>query len=170
MAIAYLGLGSNIGDRRRNLRRALARLGAFATIEAVSSVYESEPVGIREQPDFWNLVVRVSTDLAPRALLERVREIERQLGRVEAIRNAPRTLDIDLLLYDDLVIREPDFEVPHPRMLDRAFVMLPLAELDPERIHPVTGRSIRNQLGAELVPARVHKLFDGAELLEEDGA
>ena len=167
MATAYLGMGTNIGDRRQNLREGLAGLGEFATIQAVSSVYETEPVGFREQPDFWNLVARATTDLEPRELLTRTRAVERRLGRVDAVRNAPRTLDIDLLLYDGQVIRDPDLEVPHPRMLERAFVLVPLAELDPELRHPIAGQSIRALLDAAPTLERIRRLFDGAELLSE---
>lgn len=165
MAIAYLGMGTNLRDRRRNLREGLLGLREFAAIEAVSSVYESEPVGERDQPVFWNLVVRISTHLEPAELLRRTREIERRLGRVNAVRNAPRTLDIDLLLHDDRIVREEGIEVPHPRMLGRAFVLRPLAELDPGLRHPTAGRTIREILEASRGLEWTRRLFPGAELL-----
>lgn len=146
MAHAWLGLGTNLGEREANLARAIAALQALGTIEAVSSVYESEPVGFLEQPAFWNLVLRLSTDLSPEELLAAAKEIEVGLGRRPSFRNAPRVIDIDLLLYDDAQFTLPDLVVPHPRLLERAFVLRPLVEIDPELAHPVTGESLRERL------------------------
>lgn len=168
-ARVYLGLGTNLGDRKRNLRAALRRLGAVLEIDAVSSVYETEPVGYREQPDFWNLVVRGRTALEPFALLAAAQRIERQLGREPSFRNAPRVIDIDLLLYGDLRLVTSKLEVPHPRMLERAFVLRPLAEVEPGLRHPVTGERISERLaavGAGLEHAQ--PLFPGTRLLERD--
>ncbi len=139
MPTVYLGLGTNLGDRESNLREALRRLAELVRIEAVSSVYESEPVGFRAQPDFWNLVVRVHTELGPRALLVAIQEIERAMGRRPSFRNAPRVIDIDILLYDDVQLDLPELTIPHPRMLERAFVLVPLAELAPDLELPGLG-------------------------------
>lgn len=142
MATAYLGLGTNLGDRDANLAAALELLDERVGIDAVSSVYESEPVGYTAQPKFLNLVARIRTKLAPRDLLEALQEIERELGRERHFRNAPRVIDVDLLLYDDEVLEEPGLTVPHPRMLERDFVLRPLVELDPELRHPIRGRLV----------------------------
>jgi 2-amino-4-hydroxy-6-hydroxymethyldihydropteridine diphosphokinase len=172
VARVYLGLGSNLGDREANLARALARLRSVMSIEAVSWVYETEPVGYREQPDFLNLVVVGQTELTPEALLEATQGIERELGRERPFRNAPRTIDIDLLLYDGLVRESPELTLPHPRMLERQFVLRPLADVDPELRHPVTGERIADRLAGEGTGERVEARFPGERLLggsEEGG-
>lgn len=139
MATAYLGLGGNVGDRGRHLLQAIQRLRDIVTVEAVSSVYQSEPVGFTDQRSFWNVVVRVNTALLPEQLLADLLRIERALGRVRTFRNAPRNIDIDILLYDDVVLDVPGLELPHPRMHERAFALLPLLELAPELRDPRTG-------------------------------
>ncbi|MGK7310661.1 MAG: 2-amino-4-hydroxy-6-hydroxymethyldihydropteridine diphosphokinase [Candidatus Longimicrobiales bacterium M2_2A_002] len=136
---AFLGLGSNVGARADHLAFALRRLGELGRIEGVSDVYETSPVGYLPQPDFLNLVVRLRTALRPIELLEAVRAIEEERGRERRFRNAPRTLDIDILLYGDRVVTEPGLEVPHPRMTERAFVLVPLLELDADIADPRTG-------------------------------
>ena len=136
---AYLGLGSNVGARTDHLAFALRRLRDLGRIEGVSGVYETEPVGYLRQSRFLNLVVRLRTPLGPRELLEGVRSIEEERGRERRFRNAPRTLDIDILLYGDRVVTEPGLQVPHPRMAERAFVLVPLLELDAEIADPRTG-------------------------------
>lgn len=124
---AYLGLGSNLGDRRAHLRAAVA---ALPDVTAVSPVYETEPVGgPDEQPPYLNLVVALDTDLSPRELLELGRALEAAAGRVRAERHGPRTLDVDVLVVGDLAVDEPDLTVPHPRMWERRFVLAPLADL-----------------------------------------
>jgi len=129
---AFLGLGSNLGDRVANLQRAVGLLDARPGIRVVrtSSVYETDPVG-PPQPDYLNAVAEVRTTLAPRELLMAALEVERALGRVREERWGPRTLDVDVLTYGDERIDEPGLTVPHPRMHDRAFVMVPLSELEP---------------------------------------
>lgn len=166
MATVFLGLGTNLGDREANLRAALRMLRDVVRIEAVSSVYESEPVGYRAQPDFWNLVVRAGTRLEPSALLEAVRGIERALGREPSFRNAPRVMDIDLLLYDDVELDLPELTLPHPRMLERAFVLKPLAEVAPDVVHPATGRTFREHAAEAERLERAVPLFPGERLLE----
>lgn len=130
---AFLGLGSNLGDRAGNLRRAIELLNAEPGIEVVasSSVWETDPVGGPSQPDYLNAVVRARTDLAPHDLLRACLRAEAALGRVRNVRWGPRTIDIDVLLVDALEIDDADLTVPHPRMTERAFVLLPLLELDP---------------------------------------
>jgi len=114
------------------------------TVVRESSVYETDPVGFLDQPSFLNMVVRIETTKTPLELLAHVLDVEQRLGRVRTFRNAPRTIDIDILLYGDQVIQEPDLKVPHPRMLERRFVLEPLHEIDPDLVHPVTGRTIRS--------------------------
>jgi 2-amino-4-hydroxy-6-hydroxymethyldihydropteridine diphosphokinase len=145
-AVAYLGLGTNVGDREQNLRAALERLRAIVDVEAVSNVYESEPVGFLEQPDFWNLVVRIRTNLEPADLFRRVKEIERALGRTESFRNAPRVIDIDILAIEQLVLHDPELDIPHPRLHERSFVLLPLAEVAPDFRHPESNATVSEML------------------------
>ncbi len=160
-------MGSNLGDRAQHLRAGLRALERLGRIEAVSTVYRTEPVGYREQPDFWNLVVRLATTMPPGALLEATSRIEEAEGRRRPFPNAPRTLDIDLLLYGDVVRDEPWLTLPHPRLKERAFVLAPLAELDPERTHPVTGERLAD-LAAAVGAAGVEPLFPGERLLLDD--
>src|SRR5690625_7984386 len=130
MTTAWLGLGTNLGDRRTNLRRALDLIGEIGVIEALSSVYESEPVGYRAQPDFWNLVLRLRTELTPWELLRATQEIETRLGRVRSLENAPRTIDNDLLLYADQTTDEPELTIPPPLICAHASVLSPLLDFD----------------------------------------
>lgn len=130
---AFLGLGSNLGDRQRHLAEAARRLHAPPEVRVVaaSSVYESPAVGYTAQPDFLNAVLHVATILSPQALLARCQQIESALGRVRRERWGPRTIDIDVLLYDELVLDDPGLTLPHPRLRERSFVLTPLAEIAP---------------------------------------
>jgi 2-amino-4-hydroxy-6-hydroxymethyldihydropteridine diphosphokinase len=165
MAVIHLGLGSNLGDRRAHLGDALRRLSGFIKIEAVSSVYQTAPVGVPDQPDFWNLVVRARTELGAETLLGRIHEVEQRLGRERPFPGAPRTIDIDLLLYDDLIMATPMLEVPHPRLPERAFVLRPLAEIDPDLRHPATGQTMAELNGLIGEAGRIVRLFAGTDLL-----
>jgi 2-amino-4-hydroxy-6-hydroxymethyldihydropteridine diphosphokinase len=141
---AYVGLGSNLGDRDRNVRAAVDRLGEGAlTVVRLSTIRETEPVGVTDQPKFLNAVAALETVLRPRALLDRLLEIERELGRDRTAerRWGPRTIDLDLLLYEDEMIDEPGLTVPHPRLAERRFVLEPLHELDPDLVLP-DGRRV----------------------------
>ena len=150
---AYVGLGSNLGEREATLWKALEGLGATEGIEvvAVSSFRETDPVGVVDQPRFVNAAVALETSLRPRELLERLLDVERSLGRDRAVeeRWGPRTVDLDLLLYGGESIDEPGLEVPHPRLAERAFVLEPLLELDPNLRLP-DGRPLRDLYGPEL--------------------
>ena len=143
MATAYLCLGSNLGDREKNLSQALSLLSHEINLEKVSSIYETEPVGYKEQPFFLNLVCRVTTSLNPGELLHLAKTMETRMGRVPGKQtNSPRTIDIDILFYNNKIIKTPDLTIPHPRLVGRAFVLIPLAEIAPELIHPELGKSI----------------------------
>ena len=148
MATVYLGLGSNQGDRKKNLHRALELLSQQAVIQKVSSVYETEPVGYKEQPNFLNAVCRITTELEPEALLKLAKKIETGLGRKPSFPNAPRPIDIDILFYDDEVVNDEELVVPHPKLAERAFVLLPLTEIAPSMVHPVTHRTAQGMLAA----------------------
>lgn len=134
----YLGLGSNLGNREANLRLALRWLEPLVRIEAVSSLYETAPVGAGGPP-FYNAVVRAVTGLTPRALLRHAKNVEWDIGRRPAQRWAPRPIDIDLLVFGDETVNEPDLVVPHPRLAERAFVLAPLADLAPRLTPPGAG-------------------------------
>jgi 2-amino-4-hydroxy-6-hydroxymethyldihydropteridine diphosphokinase len=140
-ATAFVGIGSNLGDREAHLSRAIELLSAEEGIEvaAVSRIRETEPVGPVEQGPFLNGAVRVETDLAPRELLDRLLGIEGQMGRVRRERFGPRTIDLDLLVYGDETVDEPGLTVPHPRLQERRFALEPLAELDPGLTIPGLG-------------------------------
>lgn len=143
---AYLGLGTNVGDRRAHLTEAIQRIARIARIDAGSSVYETEPIGFREQADFWNVVLRIATDLPARQLMTELIGIEAAMGRQRTFRNAPRIIDIDILLYDDVVLREPDLTIPHARMHERAFVLKPLLEIAPDVTQPRTHERYADML------------------------
>jgi 2-amino-4-hydroxy-6-hydroxymethyldihydropteridine diphosphokinase len=142
MHTAYIGVGSNLGEREATISNALELLAADPEleIEAVSAIRETDPVGVVDQPRFLNAAVRLATDLAPKPLLERLLAVEQQLGRVRSgERYGPRTIDLDLLLYGDEIVDEPGLRVPHPRLAERRFVLEPLAELDPGLVVPGLG-------------------------------
>lgn len=143
---AYLSLGGNLGDPERSMAEALHLLdiGAHTKVVTVSSLYRTPPWGKLDQPDFLNIAAALSTTLTPRALLERCLQIERDLKRVRQERWGPRLIDIDILAFGDLAIDEPGLEVPHPRMLERAFVLAPMAEIAPE--FAVAGKSVAERL------------------------
>jgi 2-amino-4-hydroxy-6-hydroxymethyldihydropteridine diphosphokinase len=149
--VAYLGLGSNLGDRLDTLQRAVDLLGAEANIEVTrcSRVWETDPVGGPPQPDFLNVVVRADVDLPPRDLLAACQRVEAALGRVRDIRWGPRTVDIDVLLIAERAIDEPDLVVPHPRLHERAFVLMPLLEIEPDPVLPDGTRLVDVRLGPD---------------------
>lgn len=159
MPKAYLGLGGNIGDRKGNIDEALELLAAQGTIKVLrcSSYYETAPVGYEEQEWFLNVVAEIETELTPLELLSLCNEVEQQLKRVRVIRWGPRTIDIDILLYEGFESNEEKLFVPHPRMLERAFVMVPLAELAPDM--KIKGQGIQELL-LKLKDQEIRKLAD----------
>jgi 2-amino-4-hydroxy-6-hydroxymethyldihydropteridine diphosphokinase len=154
----YLSLGSNIGDREANLRKAVEQLASQdMRVLHTSRIYETEPVDYVDQAWFLNQVVEAETALFPMQLLTRVGRVERELGRKRTVRKGPRTIDIDILFYGAAVVETTRLEIPHPRIAERRFVLVPLAELAPELRHPVTHRTIRQML--ESAPPAVVRLM-----------
>jgi len=154
--LVYLGMGSNLGPREKQLKRAIGELASLPQTEVLnlSSLYETEPVGVKEQPLFLNLVMVLRTEIPPEELLQQLKGIESRMGRGKGRRWGPRPIDLDILLYDHLILNSPRLVIPHPRMHQRLFVLLPLAELAPQLIHPVLGKRI-GQLAEGLSPQEV---------------
>jgi 2-amino-4-hydroxy-6-hydroxymethyldihydropteridine diphosphokinase len=167
MADVYLSLGANLGDRAGTLRQAIRDLAALGAVKRVSSLYETDPVGYTDQPTFLNAVVQLETTLEPLDLLSGTAAIEQSHGRQRSFANAPRTLDIDILFYGDRMLAEPVLIVPHPRLAERAFVLVPLVEIVPDLRHPalqVTAREMLSELTDE-ERAGV-RLFAGPDWIE----
>ena len=163
----YLGLGSNLGNRQDYLDRALQALDGTEVVRVLarSPVYETAPVGgPPEQPDYLNQAARIETSLSPEDLLALTQQIERDLGRRRTVHGGPRTVDIDILLYGNLIRAHPDPVIPHPRMHQRAFVMRPLADIAPDVVHPALGKSINGLLrelqGIEVASSQL-RAFEG---------
>jgi 2-amino-4-hydroxy-6-hydroxymethyldihydropteridine diphosphokinase len=165
MATVYLGLGANLGDRRQNLTQSLDLLSRQAEIEQVSSVYETEPVGFKEQPLFLNAVCRIATKLSPRQLLSLVKKIEVTLGRIPSFPDAPRPIDIDILFYGNKIIKSQNLTIPHPRLVQRAFVLIPLAEIAPEVTHPENGKTVKELFSNLENTEGIRKWAEAAEIM-----
>jgi 2-amino-4-hydroxy-6-hydroxymethyldihydropteridine diphosphokinase len=149
LKIAYIGLGSNIGDREAALENALSQLNTpDLRLLRKSSLYETEPIGFRDQGWFLNMVAEFETELFPKQLLHRMQKVERNLGRVRTIKNGPRTIDIDILLYGRAVVKTEELEIPHPRYRERRFTLAPLADLSPQLRDPVTRHTMAQMLAA----------------------
>jgi 2-amino-4-hydroxy-6-hydroxymethyldihydropteridine diphosphokinase len=145
--IVFLGLGSNVGDKKANLQEALRHLvEAGQRVIQSSSLYQTEPVDFIRQDWFLNLVIRLETGLSPLALLALCQEIETALGRDRALPKGPRTIDLDILFYGDSIISEPGLQIPHPRLHLRRFVLVPLSEMTPDWVHPGLGQSVADLL------------------------
>ena len=141
--VVYLSLGSNLGDREANLRNAIERLRGVGNPVAISSFYETEPIDVVSQPWFLNCAVKLDTEKMPRQLITAILSLEQEMGRQRKQQKAPRTIDIDILLFGSSIIEIPSLTIPHPRMHERRFVLEPLAEIAPDARHPVFKRTIR---------------------------
>ena len=144
----YLALGSNLGDRVQNLKAAVTALSPQMVVKAKSNVYETLPWGYEDQPRFLNMALKAETYLKPEPLLKHLKRLEIALGRKASFQNGPRLIDIDILLYDDLVLDTPALTIPHPHMHERGFVLLPLTDIAPDLIHPLTKKSVQEMLAA----------------------
>lgn len=140
--LAYIALGSNLGNRAANLRTAVERMSARLVVRRESHLYETAPWGYTDQPAFLNMAIEAATSLGPEALLAFLKNIEKEMGREATFRNGPRLIDLDILFYDELVLDTPPLEIPHPRLHERAFVLVPMADLAPELVHPRLGETI----------------------------
>lgn len=145
-ARVFLGVGTNLGNRMSNLKTAQSAISDFATIEKVSKVYETAPWGMLEQPDFLNQVWEASTSLTPVELLQHIQQLEIDLGRKPSVLYGPRLIDIDILLYSNLILKSADLIIPHPHISERAFVLAPLADLEPDLIIPGLKLSVKELL------------------------
>lgn len=154
--IAYLSLGSNLGNREQNLREAIRQASALGRLVAVSSFYETEPVEFTDQPWFLNCVIALETATQPAQLMAELLRIEHEMGRQRVLKKGPRSIDIDILLFGDDVVNTPELTIPHPAMARRRFVLEPLAEIAPELRHPLLGKTVRELL-AELPPGQTVK-------------
>jgi 2-amino-4-hydroxy-6-hydroxymethyldihydropteridine diphosphokinase len=156
--LVYLSLGSNVGNRESNLRAAITELGALGRVESVSSFYETEPVEFLDQPWFLNCAVGVETTSPPEEFMRALLRIEKDMGRKRTQEKGPRTIDIDILLFGDLLRTSPGLTIPHPAMSQRRFVLEPLAEIAPEIRHPILKKTIRELLEQLAAGQMVRKL------------
>jgi len=154
--VAYLSLGSNLGNREQNLRGAIRQASALGRLVAVSSFYQTEPVEFTDQPWFLNCVIALETTAEPAELMAELLRIEHEMGRQRIVKKGPRSIDIDILLFGDAVVNTPELTIPHPAMARRRFALEPLAEIAPELRHPVAGKTVRELL-AELPPGQTVK-------------
>jgi len=146
MSNIFLALGSNVGDKKKNIEKAVVLLGEKVTNIVCAPIYETKPVGYEQQENFYNTVIKGQTELSPEALLGFVKGIEKKIGRKERFRNGPREIDIDILFYNDLVFHAKDLIIPHPRMRERDFVLQPFADISPHTIHPLYKKTIQELL------------------------
>ena len=144
MSIVYIGIGSNLGDREENCRQAIKLIEKNGiAVKKQSRMYETEPWGVKDQPKFINMAIEVEMDKKPEELLRILKEIEKEIGRTETTKWGPRIIDLDILFYDDLILKTDHLEIPHPLLHEREFVLKPLCEIAPYKKHPVTGKSVK---------------------------
>ena len=148
MPTAYIGIGSNLGNREKNCEKSIQLIEEDSGIKVTkrSSMSETEPWGIKDQPKFINMAVEIVTDLEPEALLSLLKKIETESGRRPGIQWGPRVIDLDILFYDDLVLKTQGLEIPHPQICERDFVLIPLKEIAPDKVHPVLKKTIKELL------------------------
>ena len=165
MNIAYVSLGSNIGERLYYLQQAVRLLGETESVEVVkmSSIYETDPVGYKDQAAFLNIVVELRTSLLPQELLKKCNEIEAELGRTREVHWGPRTVDLDILLYNEENVKTDNLIIPHPRMTERGFVLIPLVELNAALVDPQSQQSLLNLAHVQKEGVRLWKTFDGVD-------
>jgi 2-amino-4-hydroxy-6-hydroxymethyldihydropteridine diphosphokinase len=169
MTTVYLSLGSNMGDRAENIARAIAALGQRGVrVTRESSLYETEPLEIREQPWFLNCAIAAETEYSPQRLMEVLLEIEREMGRERIMPKGPRLIDMDILLYGTDIVRGPGLEIPHPRMAERKFVLVPLAEIAGEANHSVAMMTIAGMLEVTADRSEVRK-WPGKSTANDEG-
>jgi 2-amino-4-hydroxy-6-hydroxymethyldihydropteridine diphosphokinase len=150
MAVVYIGIGSNIGNRQANCKNAIERLkNKGIIVRKYSSMYETEPWGLKEQPRFINMAVEAETGFSPDELLRALKDIEKEMGKEETVKWGPRIIDLDILLYDDIIIDMKHLHIPHPLLHKRDFVLIPMSEIAPDKMHPALKKSMR-QLKKEL--------------------
>ncbi|MFA5399251.1 MAG: 2-amino-4-hydroxy-6-hydroxymethyldihydropteridine diphosphokinase [Dehalococcoidia bacterium] len=167
MTLAYIGLGSNLGDREANLNTALNMLAHKVRVMAVSPIFLTEPERFKDQPDFLNSVACVDTDCTPVELLRIINGIEAQMGRERPYSGAPRVIDMDLLFFGKAIISQPGLDVPHPRLHLRSFVLVPMAEIDPDFVHPTLHKSVKELL-SELKPGYRIEKWDSTKGRDKD--
>jgi 2-amino-4-hydroxy-6-hydroxymethyldihydropteridine diphosphokinase len=143
---SFICLGTNQGDREKNLKTALKEIEKFCKIKKKSSIYETEPVEYKNQGEFLNMIIEIKTDISPTTLLKNLQKIENKMGRIREIKNGPRIIDLDILFYEDKIINTQNLKIPHPKLHERKFVLIPLEEIAPNKIHPKIKKDIRTIL------------------------
>ena len=157
MNLVYLSIGTNLGNKIENLKNAISRLSSIVTIDSISSVYETEPLNVQKQDNFLNIAIEVQTNFPPLELIEKLKKIESEMGRVLSESNKPRIIDIDIIFYNSIILDEVRIQVPHPRAHKRAFVIFPIMDLNPAFVHPILNKSLM-EISKNLSNQRISKL------------